>query len=76
MRVGLREWAPRAFAAFAAERPLQAIGTRGYPWIEIDFPEDYRRAIREVLPLVENDGLPRPARGFAPVGRLANALAR
>jgi L-glutamine-phosphate cytidylyltransferase len=73
---GLREWAPRAFAAFAAERPLHAIGTRGYPWIEIDFPEDYRRAIREVLPLVENDGLPRPARGFAPVGRLANALAR
>jgi L-glutamine-phosphate cytidylyltransferase len=73
---GLREWAPRAFAASAAERPLHAIGTRGYPWIEIDFPEDYERAVREVLPLVEDAGLRRPARGFSPVGRLANALAR
>jgi L-glutamine-phosphate cytidylyltransferase len=73
---GLREWAPRAFAAFAAERPLHAIGTRGYPWIEIDFPEDFERAAREVLPLVDDAGLPRPARGLAPVGRLANALAR
>lgn len=50
---GLREWAPRAFAAFAGTRPLYAIGTRGYPWIEIDFPEDYERAVRDVLPLVE-----------------------
>ena len=45
-----RAWAPRAFAAFAAERPLYAIGTGDYPWIEIDFPEDYRRAVDEVLP--------------------------
>ena len=50
---GLREWAPRAFAAFAARQPLYALGTRGYPWIEIDFPEDYERAVRDVLPLVE-----------------------
>ena len=73
---GLREWAPRAFAAFAEERPLHAIGTRGFPWIEIDFPEDYERAVREVLPLVERADLPRPARGLAPVGRLANAVTR
>jgi choline kinase len=50
-----RAWAPRAFEAFAARRPLHAIGTRGYPWIEIDFPEDYRRAIDVVLPQIERD---------------------
>jgi L-glutamine-phosphate cytidylyltransferase len=63
----LREWAPRAFAEFARTRPLHAIGTRGYPWIEIDFPEDYQRAIREVLPEIEgvsvaDDDLARPPR--------------
>ena len=50
----LRDWAPRAFAAFAQQHPLHAIGTRGLPWIEIDFPEDYRRAVTEVLPLIED----------------------
>lgn len=51
----LREWAPRAFAEFARTRPLHAIGTRGFPWIEIDFPEDYQRAVRDVLPEIEAD---------------------
>lgn len=46
----LRAWAPRAFREFAAVRHLNAISTRGYPWIEIDFPEDYKRAVEEVLP--------------------------
>ncbi len=50
-----KAWVPRAFAAFAAERPLHAIGTRGYPWTEIDFPEDYRRAVEVVLPEIERD---------------------
>jgi choline kinase len=50
----LRDWAPRAFSEFARERSLHAIGTRGYPWIEIDFPEDYRRAVNEVLPQIES----------------------
>jgi choline kinase len=53
---GLRDWAPRAFREFAQEHPLHAIGTRGFPWIEIDFPEDYQRAIREVLPQIDGDG--------------------
>jgi choline kinase len=48
-------WAPQAFAAFAAERPLHAIGTRGFPWTEIDFPEDYRHAVEDVLPAIERD---------------------
>jgi L-glutamine-phosphate cytidylyltransferase len=51
---GRREWAPRAFAAFAAERPLYAIGTRGFPWTEIDFPEDYARAVHEILPQIDD----------------------
>jgi choline kinase len=54
---GLRDWAPRAFREFAQVRPLHAIGTRGLPWIEIDFPEDYQRAVRDVLPEIEADGL-------------------
>ena len=49
----LREWAPRAFRDFAQVRSLHAIGTRGFPWIEIDFPEDYQRAVREVLPQID-----------------------
>jgi choline kinase len=52
---GLRDWAPRAFADFARVRPLHAIGTRGYPWTEIDFPEDYHRAVTEILPAIERD---------------------
>jgi choline kinase len=52
---GLKEWAPRAFAEFAKSHPLHAIGTRGLPWIEIDFPEDYRKAAHEVLPQIEAD---------------------
>jgi choline kinase len=50
---GLRDWAPRAFDEFAQVRPLHAVGTRGFPWIEIDFPEDYHRAVLEVLPLID-----------------------
>ena len=50
-----RAWVPRAFEAFARRRPLHAVGTRGYPWMEIDFPEDYRRAVDVVLPAIESD---------------------
>jgi choline kinase len=50
---GLRDWAPKAFCEFAQERPLYAIGTGGRPWIEIDFPEDFRRAVRDVLPAID-----------------------
>jgi len=48
----LREWLPRAFAAFARRRPLHVVETRGYPWIEIDFPEDYWRACADILPAI------------------------
>jgi choline kinase len=56
----LTEWAPRAFARLATLRPLHVIGTRGFPWIEIDFPEDYARAGAEVLPLIETTTEPAP----------------
>jgi choline kinase len=52
---GLRDWAPRGFSEFAKTGALHAIGTRGLPWIEIDFPEDYQRALRDVLPEIEAD---------------------
>jgi choline kinase len=52
---GVRDWAPRAFSEFAKTRPLYALGTRGLPWTEIDFPEDYERARHEVLPAIEAD---------------------
>ncbi len=45
-----RAWAPRAFLEFTKKRPLPVVGTRGYPWIEIDFPEDLQRARDEILP--------------------------
>lgn len=51
----VRDWAPAAFGDFARLRPLHVIGTRGYPWTEIDFPEDYQRAVRDILPAIEDD---------------------
>ena len=48
----VRSWAPRAFLEFTKSRPLHVVSTRGYPWIEIDFPEDLRRAREEVLPQI------------------------
>lgn len=50
---GTRDWAPRAFREYALRRPLYAVSTGGRPWIEIDFPEDYRRAVQDVLPAIE-----------------------
>jgi len=69
----LRAWAPRAFHEFARTQPLFALGTRGFPWIEIDFPEDYKRAAEAVLPEIESivdadvASGNRPAHSWAPV---------
>src|SRR6185295_6385098 len=38
---GANDWLPRACAAFARRRPLRVVETRGFPWTEIDSPEDY-----------------------------------
>jgi choline kinase len=50
----VKHWAPRAFLEFARNHRLHAVSTRGLPWIEIDFPEDYQRAVHEVLPGIES----------------------
>jgi hypothetical protein len=50
----VKDWAPRAFLEFARHHPLHALSTRGLPWIEIDFPEDYQRAVTEVYPQIES----------------------
>jgi choline kinase len=49
----LKDWAPRAFREFALHHPLYALSTGGLPWIEIDFPEDYERAVHEIYPQLE-----------------------
>jgi choline kinase len=54
----VRDWAPKAFRDFAQSYPLAAVGTNGLPWIEIDFPEDYDRAIRDVLPRIDGHAVP------------------
>jgi len=54
------EWLPSAFDAFCRRRPLHAVETRGYPWIEVDFPEDYWRACAHVLPAIEADDSRQP----------------
>ena len=54
----LRSWAPRAFLEFAKRRSLHVVGTRGFPWTEIDFPEDYNRAQEEVFPQIMNSPAP------------------
>jgi choline kinase len=51
---GGKDWAPRAFREFAQHHPLHALSTRGLPWIEIDFPEDYQRAVTEIFPQINS----------------------
>ena len=48
-----KDWAPRAFREFALHHPLHALSTGSLPWIEIDFPEDYERAVTEIYPRIE-----------------------
>lgn len=49
---GSREWVPSAFREYALHYPLHVVGTGDHPWIEIDFPEDYERAVHQVAPLI------------------------
>jgi choline kinase len=70
----MREWAPRAFAEFAQEAPLFAIGTRGLPWTEIDTPEDYQFASRRIFPAIQRDA--RAAQVWNTASHIAPALRR
>jgi choline kinase len=64
---GMREWLPRAFDAFCRTRPLYVVESRGYPWIDIDFPEDYWRACAEVLPAIASSEVPTELRALGHV---------
>jgi choline kinase len=46
------DWVPFAFREFARKWPLEAVGTEGLPWIEIDYVEDLARARLEVEPAI------------------------
>lgn len=48
------DWAPRAFLEYARHHPLHALSTDGLPWIELDFPEDYQRALTGIYPQIES----------------------
>ena len=48
-----REWVPRVFQRFVGQRNFHVVDTAPYPWIEIDFPEDYHQAVAEVLPMLD-----------------------
>lgn len=67
---GIRQWLPAAFDAFAVRHELYAIPTRGYPWTEIDSPDDYRHARDVVLPAIAGatPAARRPAPGAAAEG--------
>ena len=56
----LMDWLPSAFARFSRRRTLHAIDHRGYPWIEIDSPQDYWRACTHIVPVLDEPA--RPAR--------------
>ena len=56
----LMHWLPAAFARFCRRRTLHAVEHRGYPWIEIDSPQDYWRACTHIAPALEAPA--RPAR--------------
>jgi len=54
----LREWLPAAFARFSRRRTLHAVDHRGYPWIEIDSPQDYWRACTHIVPALDQPARP------------------
>jgi choline kinase len=66
-------WLPAAFATFSRRRPLYAVESRGLPWIEIDFPEDYWRACSEILPAIAASEPPVHA---APIAAVASGRTR
>lgn len=47
-----RAWLAEAINFAAAEHPITCVDIEGWPWVEIDFPEDLARAREEVLPRV------------------------
>jgi len=50
----IKDWAPSAFAGFCRRRPLHVVDHRGFPWIDIDSPNDYRRACTHTAPVLDD----------------------
>jgi len=63
-------WFPAALQAFCERRSLFVVETRGFPWIEIDCPEDYWHACTHVLPQVDAAAIPG---GVGPIARGSRA---
>jgi choline kinase len=47
-----RGWLAEAINFAAADHPITCLDIEGWPWVEIDFPEDLARAREEVYPRV------------------------
>ena len=62
-----------AALAAAADHPITCIDVAGWPWVEIDFPEDLARARHEVFPRVaaELEPLATEYDGLVPVRRVS-----
>lgn len=49
---GEQAWLAAAINCIAGSHPIQCVDVAGWPWVEIDFPEDLARARFEVFPSV------------------------
>jgi choline kinase len=61
---GERAWLATAVNEVAPERPFRCLDVAGWPWVEIDFPEDLVRARGEVLAAVSGTA-PTPESDYA-----------
>jgi choline kinase len=50
---GEQQWAPAAVQRFARNWPMGGVDIAGWPWIEIDFPEDLHAARTRVWPMIQ-----------------------
>ena len=68
-----RGWLAEAINFAAADHPITCIDVVGWPWVEIDFPEDLARARQEVFPRVAAELGPLAAEhdGLVPVRRVS-----
>jgi choline kinase len=49
---GEQAWLATAINSVAVEHPIRCVDVAGWPWVEIDFPEDLWRARAQVFPSV------------------------
>ena len=63
VRAGSRKaWLPEAVEAAAQEVPIRGVDVAGFPWTEIDFPNDLDIARKRVWPAIEKDRWKRTVR--------------